>query len=297
MNLRSPVLQSFSIIIPTRNRLRHLYNCLSSLAHFHYPLGHYEVIVVDDNSDVPAENVTKLFRKIYDIRCVRTKHGGPAAARNTGVGLATNSIIAFLDDDCTADSEWLNALNNVFKKEPEAAVGGKTYNAITNNIYAVASQAVLDATHANSNNSPSKSGFFASLNVAYPAKGFRAIGGFDPSFPYAEDRDLCDRWRESGRNILYAPEAVVYHHREMNFSGLCKQHFHYGRGAFYLHRARISRGSEGVSPSVGFYTALMSALCHYGRSNNTFALGLLLAVTQAAYALGMATETAFEQRR
>src|SRR5581483_8385630 len=75
---------------------------------------------------------------------------------------------------------------------------------------------------------------------------FRALGGFDASFPMAaaEDRELCERWQSRGGCLVYADEAVVYHAHRLTLARYARQHFGYGRGAVHLHRARHKQGES-----------------------------------------------------
>jgi glycosyltransferase involved in cell wall biosynthesis len=45
----------FSVIIPTYNRPERLSVCLESLARLNYPPDRYEVVVVDDGSEISPE--------------------------------------------------------------------------------------------------------------------------------------------------------------------------------------------------------------------------------------------------
>ena len=90
-----------SVIIPTHNRPNLVSRAIKSvLAQTYQAL---EVIVVDDGSDLSAENIV---RGIADPRIKFIRHElsrGASAARNTGITNAVSSLIAFLDDD----DEWL----------------------------------------------------------------------------------------------------------------------------------------------------------------------------------------------
>jgi GT2 family glycosyltransferase len=72
---------------------------------------------------------------------------------------------------------------------------------------------MTDAVYAYYNDDPHQAHFFTTNNLALPAERFRAIGGFDTTFPLAasEDREFCDRWLHHGYQMTYSPEVVVYH--------------------------------------------------------------------------------------
>ena len=74
----------FSIIVPTHARPRCLATCLQSLTGLDYSAKRWEVIVVDDGSQTPAENVVAPFRSRLNVTLLTQNRAGPAAARNTG---------------------------------------------------------------------------------------------------------------------------------------------------------------------------------------------------------------------
>ena len=135
--------------------------------------------------------------------------------------------------------------------------------------------------------------FFITSNLAVPARSFHDIGGFDVSFPLAaaEDRDLCDRWREAGLEMVYCDDAVVHHAHDLGLRTFCRQHFNYGRGAFHLHCARAKRGERPlrVEPP-NFYSRLVGY--PFGRASTARALPLsaLMALSQGVYVAGYLSE-------
>ena len=93
-----------------------------------------------------------------------------------------------------------------------------------------------------------------------PAANFRALNGFDVSFPLAaaEDRDFCDRWNLKFP-MLYAPEAQVNHYHKLSLTSFWKQHFGYGRGAFCFHQLRAKRLAKDLEVEpLSFYFDLLS---------------------------------------
>lgn len=69
---------------------------------------------------------------------------------------------------------------------------------------------------------------------------FRAIDGFDMTFPLtaSQDREFCDGWLHHSYQITYAPEVMVYHGHAPKFRSFWRQHFKYGRGVFHFHQGR-----------------------------------------------------------
>lgn len=92
-----------SVIIPTYGRSELLARAIDSvLAQTHRPV---EIVVVDDNPpDDPQRQATRerLAHYIAEgqiVYCPRSRNGGGARARNSGILHATGEYLAFLDDD------------------------------------------------------------------------------------------------------------------------------------------------------------------------------------------------------
>ncbi len=291
-------LQSFSIIIPSHSRPGQLAASLRSLARLNYPSDRFEVIITDDGSSMPLEDVVLPYRGIIDIKLVKQAHTGPSTARNKGAAHAKGQLLAFLDDDCETDPEWLQALAARFAGTPECMVGGRTINALTDNSYSTASQVLLDYLYSYYNKDFNRSRFFTSNNLAVPAKRFHEIGGFDETYPRAaaEDRELCDRWIQYGNRLIYAPEAIVYHSHYLTFRLFCKQHFHYGRGAFCFRQVRALRTKERIKVEpLSFYLDLFIYPFSREKGQRALLLALFLTVTQAANAAGFFWEKASQK--
>jgi GT2 family glycosyltransferase len=253
-------LPHFSIIIPTYARPQQLTACLHALTHLNYPRDRFDVIVVDDGSPMALEPVVEPWRSQLNLMLLRQPNAGPSAARNYGAMRATGEFLAFTDDDCATDPEWLSKLAAQFQQTPDRLLGGYTTNALTHNPYASMSQLILDGVYAYYNAIPTQASFFASNNLALPADRFRQIGGFDERFRTSEDRELCDRWLHQGHVMTYVPEAIIVHAHDLNLSGLWNQHFSYGQGAFQFHALRSQRGSGQFAIEHTFYLQLMRLL-------------------------------------
>lgn len=292
---------SFSVIIPTRTRPKSLGACLEALSNLDYPRDRFEVIVVDDGSEIPPDDVVATFTDRLDVVLLTQPQAGPAAARNTGVARAKGDFLAFTDDDCTPAPDWLKGFAARFAQAKEVAVGGRTINALPDDPYATASQLIVDIVYGYYNADPDRARFVASNNLGVARDHFRAVGGFDSSFPLAsEDRDLCDRWLYHGYRITYAPEVVVGHSRPMTLAAFCRQHFNYGRGAFRFERARARRGSGGLVKELGFYRKLPSLVFRsfsQVRGRRAVLPGALLVVWQVANAAGFFWEWANQTER
>jgi GT2 family glycosyltransferase len=276
-----------SAVVPTRGRPRYLERCLDALAAADYPPRRFEIVVVDDSDGDQIERVAAAVRGRVAPRIVRPQGTGPSAARNAGAFAARAEFIAFTDDDCEPSPRWLSALARALTADRGIAVGGRTLNGAKDNTAAAASQLVIDAVHAGFNGDQEEPRFFASYNVAFPADAFRELGGFDESFRYAEDRELCERWVRSGHRFAYALDALVVHMRRLGLSDFWRQHYGYGRGACAFRTAR--GGGEALADSRGVLREVGRAARGSATSGRLGLTGYL-ALSQLATAAGFARE-------
>lgn len=276
----------FSVIIPTYERPAQLAACLRALARMDYPLERFEVVIVDDGSAHSPGNILDQFRESLDLKLLEQKNTGPAGARNFGARRARGEFLAFTDDDCEPDANWLRALASSFAVSPDRIIGGRTINALPDNLYAETSQAIIEVVYEHFNADPDDARFFASNNFAVSAERFRLMRGFDESFITSEDREICARWRSRGWGLSYEPEAVVYHAHDLTLRTLWRQHFGYGRGALRFQRAQAAREGGRFKPDTGFYMKLLKSSTSHARKARAAQLTALLLWTQVANAAG-----------
>jgi len=289
-----------SIVIPTYNRPDQLAVCLRACSRLDYPHDRFEVIVVDDGGVTPLDEVVRPFQGLLTLTLLRQDNAGPAAARNKGACEASGEFLIFTDDDCAPASDWLEILSVHFVASPDSAVGGETYNALTQNLYSTASQLLVSYLLAYYSGAPERVRFFPSCNLAFPAARFRDVGGFDLSFPRSagEDRELCDRWQHRGYQLTYAPEAVVYHAHHLTAETFLRQHFQYGCGAYYYHLLRACQRQQPMTvESPAFYINML--IYPFGKipfSKAILVVPLLIAA-QAVNAVGFFWERASGKKR
>jgi cellulose synthase/poly-beta-1,6-N-acetylglucosamine synthase-like glycosyltransferase len=274
----------------------YLKNCLGAATRLDYPRERFEVVIVNDGGGEAVEKVASRFEEQLALTIVRTAGLGAATARNAGMHRGRGSFIAFTDDDCQPEGGWLSSLERALESNPGAAIGGTIVNG-GRGAWAAGSQAVLDAAHAHWNGGPAGPRFFASCNIAFPADGLRAVGGFDESFAFAEDRELCARWLRSGRRFAHAPGAIVRHHRELTPAEFWRQHFRYGRGAWAFHRTRAQRGWGRFALEPGFYSELARQVHRRRDGAGRPSVAALGAISQLANAAGFAREALIPRGR
>jgi glycosyltransferase involved in cell wall biosynthesis len=282
-SIRAPFV---SVVVPTFNRLEALTACVQAIVRQDYPRNRFEVIIVDDGSLMPVTTSGREPQHDVPIRVLRQANAGPASARNLGAQHARGDLLAFTDDDCIPTPHWLRELAQAFHNVPGKLVGGRTVNALVNNLYSTTSQIIVDEAYAYFLSRNSDLRFFASNNMAMSAEHFHENGGFDPSFRTAEDRDFCDRWIRRGYLVEYVPKAIVHHYHQLTLEAFWRQHFNYGRGAYRFHRVRAQHGRSRLRPDLWFYASVCRRGLFTPLSWKSFGMAGLLGVWQAANLAG-----------
>lgn len=249
--LRAP---RMTIVVCTHERPEGLDTCLRSLLALDYP--NFSVLVVDN---APLTNRTK---SVVDhlgssaIEYVMEPREGLSWARNKALEVIGDGIVAWIDDDETADTHWLAELARGFCEHPEAdAVSGvmvpaelETWAQVWfeqyggHNKHRGFTPAVFspDTARAQSPLYPLPP-FGTGGNMAFRATALARIGGFDVCLGAgsrcmgAEDTRAFTDLLCSGGTVVYQPTAVTRHLHRRSVEELRRQMFGYGVGltAFY----------------------------------------------------------------
>jgi GT2 family glycosyltransferase len=278
-----------SVIIPTYNRPDRLARCLAGLCGVTVDRSDYEIIVVDDGGTSELDAVLRPYADRLDVHLVRQPNAGPAAARNRGAQHAAGHILAFTDDDCVPEPDWLTELLLCHDRHPDSLVGGRTVNALGSNLFAAASQDLVSYLYEYYEAKTGAPAFFTSNNMAVRRDMFLELGGFNTEFRLAagEDRELSDRWLSTYGALRYTDRAIIRHYHHLNLRRFWRQHSNYGRGAYRFHELRAQRDERhGIEP-LSFYLDLMlfplRQRCSIPRA---LAGAALMAISQAANAAG-----------
>ncbi len=272
-----------SIVIPTFNRPERLRSCLQSLSELNVGENAVQVIVVNDGSTAAYDSVVKAFGKKLDLVYVNQEKLGPAAARNAGAERARGRYLVFLDDDCTLPPDWMRAA--ISRLRQDCATGGRTVNCLTKNLFSESSQMLIDYLYEYYNRDSQNARFVTSNNLIIPRETFIGMHGFDVEFTDvgAEDRDLCDRLRQAGFQIVYSPEIVVRHFHAMNLGEFLRQHFKYGYRAGLFHEKRKARSKEKLRlEPPRFYMDLILFPFRRKRGKQALLICLLMILSQVA---------------
>lgn len=161
----------------------------------------FEVIVVDDGSADDTAGVAERHRRDgLPLQYLHQDWAMMGAARNRGAAQARGDILAFTDDDCVVDPNWLRELARVFAEQPDVlGVQGRT---VTDHAAMTPFTRQIEQLQAGQP--------YRTCNIAYRTGVVRELGGFDPLLIRGEDVVMGMRVLERGA-IAFAPDAIVIH--------------------------------------------------------------------------------------
>ncbi|MFC1633812.1 glycosyltransferase [Planctomycetota bacterium] len=196
-----------SVIIPAYNSEKSIGQCLKALSEQSYPADSYEVIVVDDGS---IDN-TPTIAQDHTIQYIRQENKGPAAARNNGAQKAKGDIILFTDSDCVPEAHWIREMVKSFEDSKVMAVKG-AYRTRQNGLMARFAQVEFEERF-EMLKKVENIDMVDTYSAGFRKEMFVDLGGFDTSFPVAnnEDTELSYRMSAQGYKMVFNPKAIVYH--------------------------------------------------------------------------------------
>jgi glycosyltransferase involved in cell wall biosynthesis len=194
-----------AVVVATHNRA-HLLPRLVAALEGQVDAPPFEVVIVDDGSSdgtwtVLGHLAGRSTVPIIPIRLLRNR--GPATARNIGWRTTSAEVLAFTDDDCSPEPQWLRSL--VAATAEVDLVQGRTV--------ADPEQSGNGGPFSRTLQIESEDGFYQTCNIAYRRRVLEANDGFAEQFRYpaGEDTDLAWRAKSGGAQSSFCADAVVRH--------------------------------------------------------------------------------------
>jgi glycosyltransferase involved in cell wall biosynthesis len=207
-----------SVIIPHLNQPDSLEACLCSLDAQSLDRELFEVVVVDNGSSVPPEEVVARHP---GTRLLHEARPGPGPARNIGAKSATGEILAFLDADCRAHSNWLSSCLQTFQSSPARTILGgdvQIWRADTTRFTAI--EAYEGVFGFRNELYISRHGYSITANLAVRRADLERIGPF-AGIQFAEDMEWGHLALKAGCHFRYVPEMIVFHPARRSLEELC----------------------------------------------------------------------------
>jgi glycosyltransferase involved in cell wall biosynthesis len=213
-----------SVILATYNRAANLQTTLETFARLVCP-PHltWELLVIDNKShDNTCEVVEKFAKNAnFSLRYLFEGQQGKSFALHSGIAAARGEVTAFTDDDVLLHPDWLANLSRTFKRFDCAAVAGRVVPLWNHTkpewLQMDGQQAVVNFELGEE---------FAQIrvpplgaNCAFRKQVFAKYGLFRLDLGVngskhtvtCEDTEFGFRLLRAGEQIVYCPDAIVYH--------------------------------------------------------------------------------------
>lgn len=253
-----------TVLLCTYNRCQSLAKALDSVAASKLPESlEWEVLVVDNNSHDQSREVTEEFcqRHPGHFRYMFEPQPGKSFALNAGVREARGDVLAFMDDDVTVDSRWLQNLTAPLTDGKWTGVGGRIVPEQSfllprwlslQDRYALAPLAMFDLGPKTAQLTEAPFG----TNMAFRRWVFNRYGDFRTDLGpqpgseiRGEDSEFASRLLAAGERLCYEPSAVVYHSVPEN--RLKKEYFQ----AWWFDKGRADLRASGVPAETRWLVA------------------------------------------
>ena len=119
---------SISVVIPLYNKAPHIERALNSI--LSQTIQPIEIVVVDDGSTDGGPKIVENFN-YPNIRLIRQEHQGVSIARNRGITESKGGLISFLDADDVWLPGYLEEINKLRERFPEAGILGTAFEIVT----------------------------------------------------------------------------------------------------------------------------------------------------------------------
>ncbi|MGI6169847.1 MAG: glycosyltransferase family 2 protein [Christensenellales bacterium] len=222
-----------SIIIPTRNNIHLIKNCIDSIINNTINI-FYEIIIIDNGSD-DAETLAYLETLTSDERIQILEDTAPfnfSRLNNRAAERARGDILILLNNDTEViNPEWLEELVQLALLPGVGAVGAKLYYS-NNSIQHAGVILGLGgcAGHIYQGEPAHSNGYFANLYLlrgytavtaaclAIKTSIYKEVAGLDEvslAVGY-NDVDFCLKLRAHGYRNLWTPKAMLFHHESVS---------------------------------------------------------------------------------
>ncbi len=209
----------YSLIIPVYNRPDEVDELLQSLSESTFTFN-FEVIIVEDGSEVSCEAVVNKFKNLLDIIYYFKPNSGPGNSRNYGMKRAKGNYFIIFDSDCIIPKQYLTEVDAELQNKFCHCFGGpdRALDSFSDIQKAINFAMTSFLTTGGVRGGSEKLNKFQprSFNMGLSKEAFEISRGFGKIHP-GEDPDLTMRLWEHGFDTRLFPKAYVYHKRRIDW--------------------------------------------------------------------------------
>ena len=229
----------FSFIIPVFNRPNEVEELLQSLTQQTVDSSMFEVIVVEDGSQITCKEVCERFSEQLNLHYFYKENSGPGQSRNYGADKSCGEYYIVLDSDVVLPETYMQHVLDEIKREPCDAFGGpdRAHHDFSPIQKAISYSMTSFFTTGGIRGGKKKLDKFypRSYNMGIKSDVYKALNGFS-KMRFGEDIDFSIRIFDNGYKCRLFPEAWVYHKRRTDFRKFFKQVYNSGIARINLYK-------------------------------------------------------------
>ena len=227
-------MNDISVIIINYNTAKYTLKCIQSVIDFTTEKLSYNIIVVDNNSELEDyKHLKSNFPKAENISLHRSViNTGFGGGNMFGAQFASSKYLLFLNNDAMLQNDCLGILHSYMEKHPKVGVSSaQNYDEHGKHVISfdhdkgirklIFGRGFLEKnfpkTHPKRKKEytePITVNFVNGAFMFFRSDVFAKIGGFDTNiFLYFEEMDSCFRLRQHGYTSVLVPEAKILHYQ------------------------------------------------------------------------------------
>lgn len=305
MNRENPKV-SVIICAYTMERLNNICEAVNSV--LAQTLKPYEVILaVDHNQELRDKLQNKLPQEVKLILNDGNNRGA-VATDNVGIAYANGDIIAFIDDDATAEKDWLENLVKHYRETTIAAVGGKLVSVWAKtrpSWFPEELDWIVGGTYKGHPEIQAQVRNLILCNMSVKKEIFHTAG------PFATELGRNGNWgtgaesefflrtkqQQADAIILYEPDAIVYHKvppQRTSPKYVVLRSYNEGFHKAIIERSRVSLSQNPLSTERSYlryllFTSIPQRLKHFYKKGSLSQIGIIvlsIAATGLGYLVG-----------
>jgi len=222
-----------SVLIPCRNEVQHIENCIRNVFNFCSPNGGVEVIVIDGMSDDGTRDVlSRMKDKFPNLNIIDNPEKTVPHGMNLGILQAKGEYIIRTDVRCTHPKSYLRDLIELSERTRADNVGGVLVP-IGEDSYIEKSIALAYKSRIAMGGALRDRGNFRGetdtvYGGCFKRERLLEIGMYDEKMVRNQDDELSFRLREKGGKVIQDGGIKVQYHPRRSYWQLFKQFMQYG---------------------------------------------------------------------
>src|SRR3989344_1141524 len=222
---------SVTVHVTVKNSAKTIKACIDSLLKLNYP--NKKIVVTDAFSTDGTYEILKKYGNKITLEQVR---GVAPRAHNHILQKVNTEFYAMTDSDCVVDRNWLKNLISAFKSKQVVAAGGlvKTPKNV-NRLQSLIGRELENRY----NHFPKNVSRFPTMNMIVRSSVAKKVK-MNENLRVAFETDWGFRLEKFGQ-LVYIPNAVVWHYHRGNLISFFKQQMNYARFVLPVYRKHQSK--------------------------------------------------------